>query len=65
MPKRRAIGLVTAGRKAGRAVAGIPHPRRAARLPVGTVRFAEFFEIDHGRIRSLRLLYDAGAYTAS
>lgn len=34
-----------------------------ARLPGGTVRFAEFFRIEGERIRSLRLLYDAGDYT--
>lgn len=35
-----------------------------ADLPGGTVRFAEFFEIDGGRVRSLRLLYDATEYRA-
>ncbi|MGH8981038.1 MAG: nuclear transport factor 2 family protein [Acidimicrobiales bacterium] len=35
-----------------------------ADMPGGTVRFAEFFEIREGRIRSLRLLYDAGEYRA-
>lgn len=35
-----------------------------ADLPGGTVRFAEFFEIAGGRIRSLRLLYDAAEYRA-
>ncbi|MHB2024096.1 MAG: nuclear transport factor 2 family protein [Mycobacteriales bacterium] len=35
-----------------------------AELPGGTVRFAEFFEIDAGKIRSLRLLYDASEYRA-
>lgn len=31
----------------------------------GTVRFAEFFHLDAGRIQSLRLLYDAAKYRAS
>lgn len=35
-----------------------------AEMPGGTVRFAEFFEIEAGRIRSLRLLYDATEYRA-
>jgi hypothetical protein len=35
-----------------------------AELPGGTVRFAEFFQLDAGRIRSLRLLYDAAEYRA-
>ncbi|HEX4216130.1 MAG TPA: nuclear transport factor 2 family protein [Candidatus Dormibacteraeota bacterium] len=35
-----------------------------ADMPGGTVRFAEFFEINGGRIRSLRLLYDAAEYRA-
>lgn len=35
-----------------------------ADLPGGTVRFAEFFEIEAGLIRSLRLLYDATEYRA-
>lgn len=30
-----------------------------AELPGGTVRFAEFFEVGAGKIRSLRLLFDA------
>lgn len=33
-----------------------------AELPGGTVRFAEFFAVANGRIRSLRLLYDADEY---
>lgn len=33
-------------------------------MPGGTVRFAEFFQIDGGKIRSLRLLYDATEYRA-
>jgi len=28
------------------------------------VRFAEFFQVDDGKIRSLRLLYDAAEYRA-
>lgn len=36
-----------------------------AELPGGTVRFAEFFQLDAGRIQSLRLLYDAAKYRAS
>lgn len=35
-----------------------------AELPGGTVRFAELFRFEGDRIRSLRLLYDAGDYTA-
>jgi hypothetical protein len=35
-----------------------------AELPGGTVRFAEFFQIDGGKIRSLRLLYNATEYRA-
>ncbi|MHB1928348.1 MAG: nuclear transport factor 2 family protein [Acidimicrobiales bacterium] len=35
-----------------------------AEMPGGTVRFAEFFHIDGGKIRSLRLLYDATEYRA-
>lgn len=35
-----------------------------AAMPGGTVRFAEFFGISGDRIRSLRLLYDAGDYIA-
>jgi len=33
-----------------------------ADLPEGTMRFAEFFEVEGGRIRVLRLLYDAAQY---
>jgi hypothetical protein len=36
-----------------------------AELPGGTVRFAEFFAVEDGRIRSLRLLYDAAEYRAA
>ena len=35
-----------------------------ADLPEGTMRFAEFFEVDGGHIRSIRLLYDAAQYRA-
>lgn len=35
-----------------------------AELPGGTVRFAEFFDVDGGRIQKLRLLYDATEYRA-
>lgn len=35
-----------------------------AELPGGTVRFAEFFQVDRGKIKSLRLLYDATEYRA-
>lgn len=35
-----------------------------ADLPEGTMRFAEFFEVENGRIRSLELLYDATQYRA-
>jgi ketosteroid isomerase-like protein len=35
-----------------------------ADLPEGTMRFAEFFEVENGRIRSLTLLYDATQYRA-
>lgn len=35
-----------------------------AELPGGTVRFAEFFRIADGKIRSLRLHYDASEYRA-
>lgn len=36
-----------------------------AELPKGTVRFAEFFTLSGGRIRSLRLQYDPAAYLAA
>jgi hypothetical protein len=36
-----------------------------AELPGGTVRFAEFFEVADGRIRTLRLHYDAAAFKAA
>ena len=35
-----------------------------ADLPGGTLRFAEFFRFDAGRIASIKLLYDPGRYTA-
>lgn len=35
-----------------------------AQMPGGTVRFAEFFHIDDGKIQSLRLLYDPSEYRA-
>jgi hypothetical protein len=35
-----------------------------AELPGGMVRFAEFFRITDGKIRSLRLHYDAAEYRA-
>ncbi|WP_406269009.1 nuclear transport factor 2 family protein [Nocardia sp. NBC_00881] len=35
-----------------------------AEMPDGTVRFAEFFQLDGGKIQSLRLLYDATEYRA-
>ncbi|HEX7263118.1 MAG TPA: nuclear transport factor 2 family protein [Candidatus Dormibacteraeota bacterium] len=35
-----------------------------AHLPEGTMRFAEFFHVRHGRIESIKLLYDAAQYRA-
>jgi ketosteroid isomerase-like protein len=35
-----------------------------ADLPEGTMRFAEFFDVQDGRIQGIRLLYDAGQYRA-
>ena len=35
-----------------------------ADLPEGTMRFAEFFDVDGGRIRAIRILYDATQYRA-
>ncbi|HET7465448.1 MAG TPA: nuclear transport factor 2 family protein [Candidatus Dormibacteraeota bacterium] len=35
-----------------------------AELPGGVMRFAEFFRVEHGRIVSLKLLYDAAQYRA-
>jgi hypothetical protein len=35
-----------------------------ADLPEGTMRFAEFFEVDGGRIQAIKLLYDAAQYRA-
>ena len=36
-----------------------------AELPGGTVRFAEFFQIEDGRISTLRLHYDAAAFRSA
>ena len=35
-----------------------------ADLPEGTMRFAEFFQVDGGRIQSVKLVYDATQYRA-
>jgi ketosteroid isomerase-like protein len=35
-----------------------------ADLPEGTMRFAEFFRVDEGRIKAIKLLYDAAQYRA-
>ena len=35
-----------------------------AEMPGGPMRFAEFFHVEDGRIRSLKLLYDASQYRA-
>jgi ketosteroid isomerase-like protein len=35
-----------------------------ADLPEGTMRFAEFFDVGGGRIKAIRLLYDAAQYRA-
>ena len=35
-----------------------------ADLPDGSMRFAEFFQVAGGRIRAIRLLYDAAQYRA-
>jgi ketosteroid isomerase-like protein len=35
-----------------------------AEMPGGTVRFAEFFHVEDGKIQSLRLLYDPTEYRA-
>lgn len=35
-----------------------------AEMPGGSMRFAEFFTVEAGRIASIRLLYDAGQYRA-
>jgi len=35
-----------------------------ADLPGGTLRFAEFFRFDAGKIAAIKLLYDPGRYTA-
>jgi ketosteroid isomerase-like protein len=33
-----------------------------ADLPEGTMRFAEFFDVEDGRIQAIKLLYDAAQY---
>jgi hypothetical protein len=35
-----------------------------AKIPGGTMRFAEFFAVDGARIRAIKLLYDAAQYRA-
>jgi ketosteroid isomerase-like protein len=35
-----------------------------ADLPEGTMRFAEFFEVEDGRIQAIKLVYDAAQYRA-
>ena len=35
-----------------------------ADLPNGTLRFAEFFQVDGGRIQAIKLVYDAAQYRA-
>jgi len=35
-----------------------------ADLPSGTMRFAEFFQVDGGRIQAIKLVYDAAQYRA-
>ncbi len=35
-----------------------------ADLPNGTMRFAEFFQVDGGRIQAIKLVYDAAQYRA-
>ena len=35
-----------------------------AEIPGGSMRFAEFFRVEDGRIASIRLLYDAAQYRA-
>jgi len=35
-----------------------------AEMPGGSMRFAEFFRVEHGRIASIKLLYDAAQYLA-
>ncbi|HEV2217323.1 MAG TPA: nuclear transport factor 2 family protein [Candidatus Dormibacteraeota bacterium] len=36
----------------------------AAEIPGGSMRFAEFFRVENGRIASIKLLYDASQYRA-
>ncbi|OLC66841.1 MAG: hypothetical protein AUG06_11935 [Actinobacteria bacterium 13_1_20CM_2_65_11] len=35
-----------------------------AQLPGGTMRFAEFFQVEDGRIQAIKLVYDAAQYRA-
>jgi hypothetical protein len=35
-----------------------------ADLPEGTMRFAEFFDVEGGRVQAIKLLYDAAQYRA-
>ena len=35
-----------------------------AQLPAGTMRFAEFFQVEDGRIHGIKLVYDAAQYRA-
>jgi ketosteroid isomerase-like protein len=35
-----------------------------AQLPTGTMRFAEFFQVEDGRIEGIKLVYDAAQYRA-
>ena len=35
-----------------------------AEIPGGSMRFAEFFRVENGRIASIKLLYDAAQYRA-
>jgi ketosteroid isomerase-like protein len=35
-----------------------------AELPGGSMRFAEFFRVEHGRIAAIQLLYDPAQYLA-
>jgi ketosteroid isomerase-like protein len=35
-----------------------------AELPAGSMRFAEFFRVEHGRIGAIQLLYDPAQYLA-
>ena len=51
--------FVFEGPIAGRIAAAVLYD---AELPGGAVRFSEFFEFDGGRIRQLRIQYDAADY---